>query len=77
MLKVVDGSLKKGDRVVAASTEETYDVLEVSTRLISVTLCTCLSRGLSRGLSLGLSLSHSLGLTRAHSLLTYILQYAL
>ena len=30
LLKVVDGTLKKGDRVVAASTEETYDVLEVS-----------------------------------------------
>lgn len=30
MLKVVDGMVTKGDKVMAASTEEVYDVLEVS-----------------------------------------------
>lgn len=29
LLKVVDGSVTKGDRVIASSTGEVYDVLEV------------------------------------------------
>lgn len=37
LLKVVDGMLKKGDRVVAASTEETYDVLEVNANACCIT----------------------------------------
>jgi len=33
LLKVVDGSVIKGDRVIASSTGETYDVLEVGSPL--------------------------------------------
>jgi translation elongation factor EF-4 len=29
LLEIVDGALQKGDRVTAASTEESYDILEV------------------------------------------------
>ncbi len=34
LLKVVDGSVVKGDRVIASSTGEVYDVLEVTSSTV-------------------------------------------
>ena len=34
LLKVVDGTLTKGDRVIASSTGEMYDVLEVCSQIV-------------------------------------------
>ncbi len=37
LLKVVDGSVVKGDRVIASSTGEVYDVLEVGSSTVENT----------------------------------------
>ena len=44
LLEIIDGALARGDRVVAASTQETYEILEVrvvEASLAAPTWCTC------------------------------------
>ena len=40
LLKVVDGIVKKGDRVIASATDEVYDVLEVCAHWLAKLGCT-------------------------------------